>query len=471
MECRRTESQGRRTGPRRGGTGLVTSLLVMLLMTGGAAATQPGDLDGNGAVDGTDRALMGQLLAGNLILGQVAFSGADVNEDGQVTVLDGAWLLLLDPPYRGRLLSCQAMGSITRSQADFLLLISGMSELRPARFGAGLYAVRYRTVSPWGGAVPASGLMTLPTGLTGALPWVSYQHGTLTLRTEAPSNPESLDGQATAIIYAASGGYAAVAADYLGLGDSPGRHPYLHADSEASAALDLMRAARAAAADEGVSLTGLLFLAGYSQGGHATMALHRELEARFAGEFPVAASAPMAGPYDLSGTMLDYMMGGAPDDHALCAYLAYCVYAYHLVYGVGPALADLFQPPYDGMVADLFDGTHSFGEIAAVMPPNYSGLLQPSLVAAVQSDPADPLGRAMRLNDVYDWSPLAPLRMYHSLADSVVPHENAEVALQRMEELGGNASLVTVSTILDHGAAAIPCLVQSRLWFDSLRGD
>jgi hypothetical protein len=54
-----------------------------------------------------------------------------------------------------------------------------------------------------------------------------------------------------------------------------------------------------------VGLDGRLFLIGYSQGGHATAAAHRELEARHANEFTVTAAAPMAGALDLSGTALD----------------------------------------------------------------------------------------------------------------------------------------------------------------------
>ena len=32
--------------------------------------------------------------------------------------------------------------------------------------------------------------------------------------------------------------------DYLGMGESPGLHPYVHGESEATATLDMIRAAR-----------------------------------------------------------------------------------------------------------------------------------------------------------------------------------------------------------------------------------
>jgi len=76
----------------------------------------------------------------------------------------------------------------------------------------------------------------------------------------------------------ATTGYAAVVPDYLGLGDSPGLQLYHHARSEATACVDLLRAARTWCASNNVELNDQLFLAGYSHGGHVTMALHRELE-------------------------------------------------------------------------------------------------------------------------------------------------------------------------------------------------
>ena len=305
-------------------------------------AALPGDLDGNGTVDSADRLLMRDLLAENISQNQVVAANADVNEDGWVSGIDGAWLLLLDPPYRGGLISSAFVDSISTIEAEFYLAFAGLGDLRPARYAADMYKLTFRTMTPSGGATTATGLLTLPAGRTGVLPLASYQHGTLTLRTEAPSNPASTEGIGTALVYTSSGGYAAVASDYLGLGDGPGAHPYLHAATEASAGVDMLRAGRTAAAGHGVSLSGPLFLAGYSQGGHATMALHRELEARFTTEWPLTAVAPMAGPYDLSGTMLDYVLGSPDSNNSqLVMYISYLLVMFTTVYDFVPGVAEI----------------------------------------------------------------------------------------------------------------------------------
>lgn len=453
--------------PLRPGLPVVLAAWLALGAVAAGQARVPGDLNGDGTVDVADRLLMRHLLVENIGLDEVNAANADVNEDGAFRGIDGAWLLLLEPPYRGRLLACAAVDTISIAEADFLMLIAGLGELRPARYPAVRYAVGYRTLSPWGGATTATGLLTLPDGVSGTLPVVSYQHGTVTNRDEAPSRPDATEGLGAALVYTASGGYAATAPDYLGLGGSPGRHPYLHASTEAAAGIDLLRAARAAAADRGVALDGPLFLAGYSQGGHATMALHRELEARFGGKWPVTAAAPMAGPYDLSGTMLDYALSQDDYDPMLTVYVSYLLVMITDVYPFAPPLAEMFQPPYDTRVPDLFDGTHSSGEIAAALPPRLADLLRPEFAAAVIADPEHPVRVAAWLNDVYDWLPVVPLRMYHSAGDAVVPIANADVALARMTALGAGVELIVVSDTMGHGDAAIPCLIQSRLWFDA----
>jgi hypothetical protein len=462
-----------RNGTRRLGRIWLPAALGLWFALGAATpgfgqAALPGDLDGNGIVENADRLLMRQLLAENISLDQVAAANADVNEDGRFEGIDGAWLLLLDPPYRGGLLGCEPVGSISTVEAEFYLFVAGLTALRPARYAADMYKLTYRTMTPSGGATTATGLLTLPAGLTGVLPLACYQHGTLTEKTDAPSNPDSTEGLGTALIYSSTGGYAAVAPDYLGLGEGPGPHPYLHAATEASAGIDMLRAGRTAAAGYGVSLAGPLFLVGYSQGGHATMALQRELEARFAEEWPVTAAAPMAGPYDLSGTMLDYALGSAEEDNPQrVMYMAYLLVSFTTLYDFVPGVAEIFQPPYDTQVVALFDGTHSDAEIMAALPPSLAQLLQPEFLAALQSDPDHPVRMAAWLNDVYDWQPAAPLRMYHSAGDTIVPIGNAQVALAWMTALGAPVELIVVSETLDHGEAAIPCLIQSRQWFDS----
>ena len=51
--------------------------------------------------------------------------------------------------------------------------------------------------------------------------------------------------------------------DYIGMGDSPGFHPYVHAKSEATASIDMVRAAREYLSTTNFVDNNELFLTGY----------------------------------------------------------------------------------------------------------------------------------------------------------------------------------------------------------------
>jgi len=71
---------------------------------------------------------------------------------------------------------------------------------------------------------------------------ITYMHGTVADRNTGMSNLAAPD-VGLAEIYA-SLGFVTVAPDYLGMNESRGFHPYMHAQSEASAGRDMMYAVR-----------------------------------------------------------------------------------------------------------------------------------------------------------------------------------------------------------------------------------
>lgn len=81
----------------------------------------------------------------------------------------------------------------------------------------------------------------------------------------------------------------------MGLGYGPGLYPDVHAASEATATIDMLRATRNYCQQNAIGLNGQVFLFGYSQGGHATAAAQKMIEEKYPHEFTITASAPMAG--------------------------------------------------------------------------------------------------------------------------------------------------------------------------------
>lgn len=364
--------------------------------------------------------------------------------------------------------STEVLAEYDVDEVNQIILDFGLSiDLVEPQFEVVLYKVSYETTHPNGETWPVTGVLALPLGIDCPLPLSSYQHGTIARKTDAPSylSDEALLG----VLYA-SVGFACVLPDYIGLGDSPGLHLYVHAQSEALASLDLIRAAHELQDDLGFQLSDELFIWGYSQGGHATMALHKMIEEEFPEEFSVTASAPMSGPYDISGVQAEVITSDQP--YPTPGYLPYVVISYQEVYGnLYESLDEVFLPQYADIIPELFDGTNSMGYINSQFPDVPSQALLPEVLEAYENDPEHPIRLALQDNDLYDWAPQAPVRLYYCEGDDQVSYLNSVVCLEAMQNNGANDVLAFDGGNLDHGGCAPLAMFAGFNYFNSIRSD
>lgn len=130
--------------------------------------------------------------------------------------------------------------------------------------------VDYRTEGPTGGLINGAGLVLLPDtpAPAGGYPIVAWDHGTSGLGPQCGITTNKAVHERPLLQSFLDRGWAVVAPDYLGLSaGSDTVHPYLHTRTEATATIDLVRAARAA--EPGLSKTWAVV--GGSQGGHAAL--------------------------------------------------------------------------------------------------------------------------------------------------------------------------------------------------------
>ena len=209
---------------------------------------------------------------------------------------------------------------INTIEPSVLMAVSGLS----LTYSVDTYKIVYETTDVDGSATVASGAFCIPVSPEcQGFPIAVYEHGTSLRKVDVPSE----DIQETYIgrIFAA-GGYQVVMPDYLGMGESPGLHPYCHGESEATATLDMIRAVREAqflGEIPGMEPdNGELFLTGYSQGGHAAMATHKHIEENnLLEEFNVIASAPCSGPYEITGAMADTILAASYSNPGYIVYI------------------------------------------------------------------------------------------------------------------------------------------------------
>ena len=375
-------------------------------------------------------------------------------------------LVAVQPAVRGKLISSNFVAPYPASTLNFIFGVYGITNIT-AQYGVDRYQIIYETIDPLGGRTTASGGLFVPQQTGTNWPLLSYSHGTIIQTNQVPS--VALTEDTLAGLAFASVGYVSVAADLLGLGSSPGLHPYLHARSEATASVDMLRAARNFCASNDIGLNGQVFVTGYSQGGHTAMALHRELERYHTNEFTVTASAPMAGPYDLSGVELnDFLSARCPPDPY---YFAYVLMAYQSVYALAPSWSNLVVAPYSTTIPPLFNGNNTGTTINGAMPAcNLSAILSPQVVSSLTNDPGSPLYQALRDNDLYRWKPVAPMRLYHCSGDLDVLPANSQVAYNSFRAQGASkVQLIDPQPGADHSSCAIPSLAAAKAWFDTLK--
>jgi pimeloyl-ACP methyl ester carboxylesterase len=368
---------------------------------------------------------------------------------------------------RGSLVEAALAQSLPRTVIEQFLLQQGLSGAFTARYGVQMYAIRYRTVDVSGAPTIATGAVFLPTEASGAVPLMSYSHGTATLKSDVPSNPQSGEGLTVGALFATTGAVVAMA-DYLGMGGNPGVHPYVHAASEASAGIDALRAARTLVAQKHVGLSSKLFVFGYSQGGQAAMALVKEIEEHAASEFAITAAAPMSGPYDMYGTAKTFLASSSPNVSA-SIYTVYAMGAYNAVYHFADGLDQLLKPPYDQLAGTLASSGMAFDQVAAAVAAVPRDMVQPAVLDAVLNHPESAISTALRDNDLYDWRPATPMRLYYGSADTDVPPQNALTAAAHMQALGAtNVQAVDLGPYT-HTGAIVPAFIAAVTWFESLR--
>ncbi len=330
-----------------------------------------------------------------------------------------------------------------------------------ARFDVTIHRIEYTTANADGKLMMASGAIAVPEPVTRQLPMVSFQDGTTVHRLSVPSRG-GMEEILAGLLFSADG-YLSVMTDLIGLGSSEGLHPYLVADVSASAVIDMLRAVVHWSATHSWDISREVYLAGYSSGGYTAMATHRALEADYADEFTVAASAPMAGPYDLSGTMLELMLRKEPYPQPY--FLPYLLLSYNEVYDLYESPSDFLASPYDTTLPPLFDGTHRSAEINAAMPQIPIQIVRQDMLRELEDNPGHPLIRRLRENDLLNWAPRSPMRLYHCDADELVPVKNSQVADR---ELGPLATLVDPSPNSGHVACAFIAIAGARAWFNSI---
>ena len=303
--------------------------------------------------------------------------------------------------------------------------------------GIKVYKITYKTKNTDGSDITASGALILPSTPNPAS-IISVQHGTIREDASAPSNFQ--DGAEAASFGALFGsmGYIIAYPDYIGYGASKDLpHPYEHRASLASASLDMLRAAKEfLKAQTDVKWDEKLYIAGYSEGGYATMSLHKKLEEEAPGEFNLRASSCGAGAYDKTAFM-EHVIN--TKTHGIASYNAlytWVLLTYDRIYGLNRPASYYFKEPFATNI--------TANGISAPINQSFDSALNESFKTDLNDGKDKKFIDAIADNDVYNWKPKVPVQLYHGDKDDLVFYFNSVKAHDTMKALGANVTLTTI---------------------------
>ena len=323
-----------------------------------------------------------------------------------------------------------------------------------------------------GKQIVASGLVCVPVN-NGDYPVLSFQNGTNTLNTQAPSI-YPLNNAYMLVEIVASMGFVVVIPDYPGFGESVSiPHPYLVSEPTVTSITDMFHATEEF--DEtrlpDISILNNYYLIGYSQGGWATLALHKALELEYSNDFNLNGSVCGAGPYDIS--LLFSSMVGVPV-YPMPVYIGYIFNAYSAYDQITNTVTDIFNEPFASRIGSLYNGTKSFEQINSELSTSITELLNPAFISGYQtSDKFASVRNAFTTNSIVAWKTYKPLLLLHGGSDTQVNPITTETIYSEMLQAGTSPDICRKIIIpdADHGDGILPSMIEGIEFLYNLRAN
>jgi dienelactone hydrolase len=314
----------------------------------------------------------------------------------------------------------------------------------------------------------ASGLVCVPTS-EGAFPVLSYQNGTNTLHSNAPSvNPD--DQLFMLLEFISSTGFIITIPDYLGFGSTDDMfHPYLHKESTVQSIIDMQFATKELINNYlDIETNNDLYITGYSLGGWATLQLQKTIEDKFTNQFNLKASACGAGPYNLN-YINDYVL--AQTEYPMPYFVGYLFNSY-INLGLTVPTNEIFQEPYDSRILDLYDGTNSGTAINDQLTTTVSELFTADFISSYNTNETyTPLVSMLSENSISAWKTTTPTMLLHGTNDTFVPPMGTNRIFQGFlsSGVGPNDVMMVPISGATHQSGIIPAGIAAVSWFLELR--
>lgn len=324
--------------------------------------------------------------------------------------------------------------------------------------------ISYQTTLADGTTITASGVVYIPDQLTPTrkpYPLLSFQHPTAFSNAEVPTGYNYGADRFSYQLYFATHGYIVACPDYVGYGDADKTpHNYEHRQSLAQATVDMLLATRAFLAQRNVAWNDQVFLAGYSEGGYASLSAQKLLEETYAGTLRVAGSSCGAGPYAMSA-FFDHITRNKTVGGVANQLYAWQTLSYNRIYNLDKPVSYFFKAPYAQQISQSLTNARD-------IPLSFHAICTDQFLADVR-DPSSPFGKALADNDLTNWSTPTATRLIHSAEDEIIPFLTSQQTYAAMRLRGSpNLNLVSIKTG-GHAPTEAIFMRRSLEWFEQLR--
>lgn len=374
------------------------------------------------------------------------------------------------------------------------VLPKNFSDKHAARYDVELRRITTTTHVPeTSERVKVSGLVAVPVGVRGALPVLSWQHGTILSFDQVPSNllrlgdeayqlRDNVDSLETLfnVQRFAGNGYAVIAADYIGKG------PYRNGRGEAYAVkgatvqccLDVLEAGLLELKTLGLRRSAL-FLNGWSQGALNTQWLKQEMQRRGMKVTATAAQSPFnnlaesfhywVDPTSYIPSTETYPMPPAWITPCLIVLLG----SYRQYYGLSDLFKTAIKPQYQAFAEKYWADYSLAGESAKSVPPAADFLVD-GFFDRFTHDTNSRLLRQLGRNGATFWDYDSPIRFYYGLADEALHPRLVKPAIAAGGHfadgvaVGGASHRVTFLASLYGDSSALNGHSTAFDWFNSL---
>jgi len=318
-----------------------------------------------------------------------------------------------------------------------------------------VYSISYKTTF-MGEEIIASGLVSVPDA-EGSFPVISFQNGTNTCHSNAPSVNYN-NALYSLLSINAGNGFIIALPDYIGFGESQEYlHPYFHSESSNQAIRDMILAVEEFTDYiDGLNVNKELYLMGYSQGGWATLTALKDIEQNHLEDYTLVSASCGAGAYDLID-FTHYLLSLKTYPNPF--YLPYYIESRRQNGIINDPLSRFFKDPYASMITGLFDGSLCNSELNLYLTNNISELLTDDFLSDFDtSDDFITIRNELITSSVTPWNLNTPLMIAHSNGDQSIPIQQSSDLYSDLIAAGTPESDLVFVEIhdIDHNDAIIP---------------